>query len=75
MCLDEPERFVERPLTRLVVGEKYLVARVSVTPYYPIDQRLADPGSLLSRPDENILEIADRNIVGGGSGQPDQLAC
>ena len=22
MCLDEPERFVERPLTRLVVGEK-----------------------------------------------------
>ena len=31
MCLYEPERFVERPLTRLVVGEKNLLAHVSVT--------------------------------------------
>ncbi len=30
MCLYEPERFVERPLTRLVVGEKNLLAHVSV---------------------------------------------
>lgn len=71
---DKAQGFVEEPLRFFIVGQENDLANSRITLQNPLDEPMPDSRALGRGPNEDVLDVANRLIVGDSPGQTDESA-